>query len=157
MVSPTIDAHDSSSIPPPTVEGRTMIRLAFDYLLYSPNSTLFGEGDFAECTGFCTAMRHAAVAFLPSFFSLNPCLSLTLTLALHLTTTTHVQMAQGVTSETAGSSDSGFTFNDVILMMFVDIIVYTVLAWYATNVRKPSTSVGYSTAVGRSNYPEFGA
>ncbi|CAM9259808.1 unnamed protein product [Ectocarpus sp. 4 AP-2014] len=40
----------------------------------------------------------------------------------------------GVTSETAGSSESGFTFNDVITMLIVDVFVYAVLAWYATNV-----------------------
>ncbi|CAN0348380.1 unnamed protein product [Pylaiella littoralis] len=40
----------------------------------------------------------------------------------------------GVTTETAGSSETGFTFNDVIFMLIVDIFVYAVLAWYATNV-----------------------
>lgn len=44
-------------------------------------------------------------------------------------------LLQGVTSETAGSSESGFTFNNVITMLIVDIFVYAVLAWYATNVR----------------------
>lgn len=42
---------------------------------------------------------------------------------------------QGVTDDTAGSSESGFTFNDVMTMLIVDIFVYAVLAWYATNVR----------------------
>ena len=42
---------------------------------------------------------------------------------------------QGVTSETAGSSETGFAFNDVIAMLIVDTFVYAVLAWYATNVR----------------------
>jgi len=42
---------------------------------------------------------------------------------------------QGVTSETAGSSETGFSFNDVIAMLIVDIFVYAVLAWYLTNVR----------------------
>ncbi|CAN0530043.1 unnamed protein product, partial [Ectocarpus sp. 8 AP-2014] len=32
------------------------------------------------------------------------------------------------------SSESGFTFNDVITMLIVDVFVYAVLAWYATNV-----------------------
>ncbi len=43
---------------------------------------------------------------------------------------------QGVTSETAGSSETGFAFNDVIAMLIVDVFVYAVLAWYATNVRR---------------------
>lgn len=48
-------------------------------------------------------------------------------------------MLQGVTTETAGSSESGFTFNDVILMLILDIFIYGVIAWYATNVRNWSS------------------
>lgn len=44
-------------------------------------------------------------------------------------------MMQGVTNETAGSSESGFSFNDVMAMLVLDIFIYAVLAWYATNVR----------------------
>jgi len=35
-----------------------------------------------------------------------------------------------VTSETAGTSEDGFTFNDVLGMLFLDIIIFGVLAWY---------------------------
>ncbi|CAM9263174.1 unnamed protein product [Hapterophycus canaliculatus] len=41
---------------------------------------------------------------------------------------------EGVTSDTAGQSENGFTFNDVLLMYFVDIIIYSILAWYAGHV-----------------------
>ena len=50
---------------------------------------------------------------------------------------------QGVTSETAGSSETGFAFNDVIAMLIVDIFVYAVLAWYATNVRSAWTMADF--------------
>lgn len=41
---------------------------------------------------------------------------------------------QGVTNETAGSSESGFSFNDVMTMLILDVFIYAVLSWYATNV-----------------------
>ncbi|CAN0021601.1 unnamed protein product [Pylaiella littoralis] len=41
---------------------------------------------------------------------------------------------EGVTPDTAGESEAGFTFNDVITMLFLDIIIYSSLAWYAGNV-----------------------
>eukprot|EP00903_Cladosiphon_okamuranus_P008962 g8576.t1 len=41
---------------------------------------------------------------------------------------------EGVTADTAGESEDGFTFNDVISMLFLDIIIYSALAWYAGNV-----------------------
>lgn len=43
---------------------------------------------------------------------------------------------QGVTADTAGESEDGFTFNDVISMLALDIIIYSVLAWYTGNVRE---------------------
>lgn len=43
---------------------------------------------------------------------------------------------QGVTADTAGQSENGFTFNNVLVMLFVDIIVFSLLAWYAGHVRK---------------------
>ncbi|CAN0116974.1 unnamed protein product, partial [Discosporangium mesarthrocarpum] len=41
---------------------------------------------------------------------------------------------EGVTAATAGQSESGFTFNDVIGMLFLDIILYSLLGWYAGQV-----------------------
>lgn len=43
---------------------------------------------------------------------------------------------QGVTADTAGQSENGFTFNDVLVMLFLDIIIFSFLAWYAGHVRK---------------------
>lgn len=43
---------------------------------------------------------------------------------------------QGVTARTAGKSENGFTFNDVLGMLFLDIIVFSLMAWYAGNVRR---------------------
>ncbi|CAM9541397.1 unnamed protein product [Ascophyllum nodosum] len=37
---------------------------------------------------------------------------------------------EGVTNETAATSEDGFTFNDVLGMFFLDIILFAVLAWY---------------------------
>lgn len=42
---------------------------------------------------------------------------------------------QGVTSETAGSSENDITFNDAIVMLFLDMIIFAALAWYAGKVR----------------------
>lgn len=42
---------------------------------------------------------------------------------------------QGVTWDTAGQSEDGFTFNDVLGMLILDILIYSALAWYAGNVR----------------------
>lgn len=39
-------------------------------------------------------------------------------------------MSQGVTAETADTSENNFTFNNVLEMFIVDIILFTVLAWY---------------------------
>lgn len=47
---------------------------------------------------------------------------------------------QGVTNETAGESENGFTFNDVLVMFVVDTIVFSILAWYAGNVSLLSLS-----------------
>ena len=41
-----------------------------------------------------------------------------------------------MTTDTAGESEDGFTFNDVLAMLFLDIIIYSALAWYAGNVRE---------------------
>lgn len=41
---------------------------------------------------------------------------------------------QGVTIDTAGSSEDGFTFNDVLGMFVFDIVLYSFLAWYLGNV-----------------------
>lgn len=41
---------------------------------------------------------------------------------------------QGVTVDTAGSSEDGFTFNDVLSMLVFDIVLYSFLAWYLGNV-----------------------
>ncbi|CAM9958417.1 unnamed protein product, partial [Discosporangium mesarthrocarpum] len=41
---------------------------------------------------------------------------------------------EGVTAETSGQSESGFTFNDVVRMLFIDIFVFGVLSWYAGKV-----------------------
>lgn len=57
------------------------------------------------------------------------------TLSIDLPASLFYLFRQGVTNETAGSSETGFTFNDVITMLIIDIFVYAVLAWYATNVR----------------------
>ncbi|CAM9216529.1 unnamed protein product, partial [Ectocarpus fasciculatus] len=41
---------------------------------------------------------------------------------------------EGVTADTAGRSEDGFTFNDVLGMLFLDIFVFSILAWYAGHV-----------------------
>lgn len=46
---------------------------------------------------------------------------------------------QGVTADTAGESEDGFTFNDVLGMLFLDILIYSALAWYTGNVRERKT------------------
>lgn len=43
-------------------------------------------------------------------------------------------VTQGVTPDTAGVSEDGFTFNDVLGMLILDIIIYSALAWYLGNV-----------------------
>ena len=58
----------------------------------------------------------------------------------HGTSRHHILAAlylQGVTRDTAGESEHGFTFHDVLIMFVVDIVVFSVLAWYAENVRLP--------------------
>lgn len=49
-------------------------------------------------------------------------------------------VVQGITSDTADSSDGGLSFNDVIGMLLVDII-YSFLAWYASNVSRQCCKV----------------
>ncbi|CAN0443024.1 unnamed protein product, partial [Laminaria digitata] len=41
---------------------------------------------------------------------------------------------EGVTADTAGESEDGFTFNAVLGMLFLDILLSSPLAWYAGNV-----------------------
>lgn len=41
---------------------------------------------------------------------------------------------QGVTPDTAGTSEDGFTFYDVLFMFVIDIVIYSILAWYLGNV-----------------------
>lgn len=43
-------------------------------------------------------------------------------------------IGQGVTADTAGESEDGFTFNDVLSMLFVDMLIFSALAWYAGHV-----------------------
>ena len=40
-----------------------------------------------------------------------------------------------MTSDTAGESEDGFTFNDVLTMFIIDILIFSALAWYTGNVR----------------------
>lgn len=40
-----------------------------------------------------------------------------------------------MTSETAGSSENDITFNEAMVMLFLDMIIFAALAWYAGNVR----------------------
>ncbi|CAM9405596.1 unnamed protein product, partial [Scytosiphon promiscuus] len=48
--------------------------------------------------------------------------------------TEYEDSGEGVTADTAGESEDGFTFNDVLGMLFFDIILYSILAWYAGHV-----------------------
>ena len=41
-----------------------------------------------------------------------------------------------MTRDTAGQGEDGFTFNDVLGMLILDILIYSALAWYAGNVRE---------------------
>lgn len=41
---------------------------------------------------------------------------------------------QGVTADTAASSEDGFTFNDVLGMLFLDILLFSALSWYVNKV-----------------------
>lgn len=50
---------------------------------------------------------------------------------------------QGVTVDTAGQSENGFTFNDVLGMLFLDAIIFSFLAWYAGHVRN---NISYARA-----------
>lgn len=40
-----------------------------------------------------------------------------------------------MTTDTANESEDDFTFNDVISMLFIDMLIFSFLAWYFGNVR----------------------
>ena len=56
-----------------------------------------------------------------------------------------------MTADTAGQSEDGFTFNDVLGMLILDILIYSALAWYAGNVSEKRVVRSASKANGWSS------
>lgn len=60
-----------------------------------------------------------------------------------------------MTADTAGQSEDGFTFNDVLVMFLVDIVIYSILAWYAGHVGAAPVFVAPPSDVVRSATQEL--